>query len=63
MIVNEKTISIPSAINQAPETRGGINEKTISIRVSGYQKSNKLNKQSGVEYYQKKCQNYRHDKR
>ena len=39
------------------------NEKTISICVSGYQKSNKLNKQFGVEYYQKKCQNYRHDKR
>jgi len=27
-----------SAINQAPETRGGINEKTVSICIDRYQR-------------------------
>jgi len=27
-------VLLPYAINKVPETRGGINEKTISIRVS-----------------------------
>ena len=29
---------IPSAINKAPETRGGINEKTVSICIDPYQR-------------------------